>query len=64
MIRDLGLAVGAALVSIYILLVLQTNSFSMPLLLMTAIPLTLLAIMPGFWANKRLLPFEHWRVHE
>lgn len=47
--RDLGLAFGAALVSIYILLVLQTNSFSMPLLLMTAIPLTLLGIMPGFW---------------
>lgn len=47
--RDLGIAFGAALLSIYILLVLQTNSFSMPLLLMTAIPLTLLGIMPGFW---------------
>ena len=47
--RDLGLAFGAAMVGIYILLVLQTGSFSMPLLLMVAIPLTLLGIMPGFW---------------
>jgi len=47
--RDLGLAFGAALVGIYILLVLQTGSFSLPLLLMVAIPLTLLGIMPGFW---------------
>ncbi|MFW5734371.1 MAG: efflux RND transporter permease subunit, partial [Oceanidesulfovibrio sp.] len=47
--RDLGLAFGAALVSIYIMLVLQTNSFSMALLLMTSVPLTMLGIMPGFW---------------
>jgi multidrug efflux pump subunit AcrB len=47
--RDLGLAFGAALVGIYILLVLQTGSFLLPLLLMVAIPLTLLGIMPGFW---------------
>jgi multidrug efflux pump subunit AcrB len=47
--RDLGLAFGAALVGIYILLVLQTGSFFLPLLLMVAIPLTLLGIMPGFW---------------
>ena len=47
--RDLGLAFGAALVGIYILLVLQTGSFALPVLLMVAIPLTLLGIMPGFW---------------
>ena len=47
--RDLGLAFGAALIGIYILLVLQTGSFFMPLLLMVAIPLTLLGILPGFW---------------
>ncbi len=47
--RDLGLAFGAALVGIYILLVVQTNSFLMPLLLMLAIPLTILGIAPGFW---------------
>ncbi|MFW5837467.1 MAG: efflux RND transporter permease subunit [Desulfovibrionaceae bacterium] len=47
--RDLGIAFAAALIGIYILLVVETNSFGMPLLIMTAIPLTLLGIMPGFW---------------
>jgi multidrug efflux pump subunit AcrB len=47
--RDLGIAFAAALVGIYILLVIQTNSFLMPLLLMLAIPLTILGIAPGFW---------------
>jgi multidrug efflux pump subunit AcrB len=47
--RDLGLAFLAALAGIYVLMVIETNSFLMPLLIMTAIPLTLLGIMPGFW---------------
>jgi multidrug efflux pump subunit AcrB len=47
--RDLGLAFGAALLGIYILLIIETNSFFMPLVIMLAIPLTLLGIMPGFW---------------
>jgi len=47
--RDLGLAFGAALLGIYILLVLQTKSWTLPLLVMSAIPLTLIGIMPGFW---------------
>jgi multidrug efflux pump subunit AcrB len=47
--RDLGLAFGAALGGIYILLVIQTGVFTLPLLIMSAIPLTLLGIMPGFW---------------
>ncbi|WP_272698665.1 efflux RND transporter permease subunit [Desulfovibrio sp. Fe33] len=47
--RDLGLAFGAALVGIFILLVGQTGSFVMPALIMSAIPLTLLGILPGFW---------------
>jgi len=47
--RDLGVAFGAALLGIYILLIIETKSFSLPLLLMTAIPLTLLGILPGFW---------------
>ncbi len=47
--RDLGLAYAAALLGIFILLVGQTSSFVMPLLIMSAIPLTLLGIMPGFW---------------
>ncbi|MFG0283633.1 MAG: efflux RND transporter permease subunit [Phycisphaerales bacterium JB039] len=47
--RDLGLAFGAALVAIYILLVAQTGSFALPLIIMLAIPLTVIGIMPGFW---------------
>ncbi|WP_415718813.1 efflux RND transporter permease subunit [Maridesulfovibrio sp.] len=47
--RDLGIAFGAALLGIYILLIVETGSFGMPLLIMSAIPLTLLGIMPGFW---------------
>jgi len=47
--RDMGVAFGAALIGIYILLIIQTNSFFMPLLIMMAIPLTLLGIMPGFY---------------
>ncbi len=47
--RDLGLAFGAALLGIYILLIIQTGSYGIPLLIMSAIPLTMLGIMPGFW---------------
>jgi multidrug efflux pump subunit AcrB len=47
--RDLGLAFGAAMVGIYILLVAQTGSFAIPLVVMLAIPLTILGVMPGFW---------------
>jgi len=47
--RDLGLAFAAALVGIYILLVNQTGSFTIPLVVMLAIPLTIVGIMPGFW---------------
>lgn len=49
MFRDLGLAFGAALVAIYILLVAQMRSFVIPLVVMLAIPLTVLGVMPGFW---------------
>ncbi len=47
--RDLGLAFGGALVGIYVLLVLQTGSFVLALVVMAAIPLGLLGILPGFW---------------
>ncbi len=47
--RDMGLAFAAAMLGIYILLIIDTRSFFMPLLIMMAIPLTLLGIMPGFW---------------
>ena len=47
--RDLGIAFGVALVGIYFLLVSQTGSWAMPLVLMISIPLTLIGILPGFW---------------
>ncbi|MFC1828357.1 efflux RND transporter permease subunit [Thermodesulfobacteriota bacterium] len=47
--RDMGIAFVAALTGIYILLVIESNSFFMPVLIMMAIPLTLIGAMPGFW---------------
>jgi multidrug efflux pump subunit AcrB len=47
--RDLGLAFGAALLGIFVVLMFQTGSRLLPVLIMTAIPLTLIGIMPGFW---------------
>ncbi len=47
--RDLGLAFGAALLGIFVLLMFQTGSRILPLLIMLAIPLTMIGIMPGFW---------------
>lgn len=47
--RDLGVAFAVALLGIYAILVYQTGSYAMPLVLMISIPLTLIGIMPGFW---------------
>jgi multidrug efflux pump subunit AcrB len=47
--RDLGIAFGVALLGIYGILIYQTGSYAMPLILMISIPLTLIGIMPGFW---------------
>jgi multidrug efflux pump subunit AcrB len=47
--RDLGLAFGAAMLMIYVILVAQTKSFLLPVVVMLAIPLTVLGIMPGFY---------------
>lgn len=52
--RDLGIAYAVALLGIYILLVVQMKSFSLPLLIMAAIPLTIIGIMPGFWLFNML----------
>lgn len=52
--RDLGLAFAAALVAIYVLLVAQTGSFALPMVVMLAIPLTILGVMPGFWLLNAL----------
>lgn len=45
----MGIAFAAALAGIFILLVIQTGSFGMSGLIMTAIPLTIIGIVPGFW---------------
>jgi multidrug efflux pump subunit AcrB len=47
--RDLGIAFGAALLLIFVLLMFQTGSRMLPLVIMLAIPLTMIGIMPGFW---------------
>jgi len=52
--RDLGIAFGLACLGIYVLLVYQTGSYFMPLILMISIPLTMIGIMPGFWLLNRL----------
>ncbi|REK06836.1 MAG: AcrB/AcrD/AcrF family protein [Planctomycetota bacterium] len=52
--RDLGLAFGAAMIGIYILLVAQMRSFVIPVVVMLAIPLTVLGVMPGFWLLNAL----------
>ena len=48
-LRDLGLAFAAACLGIYVLLVYETKSYFMPLILMISIPLTIIGILPGFW---------------
>ena len=53
--RDMGISNMAALMGIYTLLVIQMNSFFMPLLIMVSVPLTLIGIMPGFWLLNVLL---------
>ncbi len=47
--RDLGIAFAGALVLIYVLIVAWFGSFIAPLVMMTAIPLTLVGIAPGHW---------------
>lgn len=47
--RDLGLAFGAALIGILLLLIVQTRSFGLSLIMMCAIPLTIVGIAPGFY---------------
>lgn len=47
--RDLGIAFGIAMLGIYLLMTVQTRSFFMPLIVMLAIPLTIIGIAPGFY---------------
>ena len=45
--RDMGLAYVVGLVLIYLLVVAQFRSYSVPLIIMAPIPLTLIGILPG-----------------
>jgi len=47
--RDLGIAFGAVLILIYILVVAWFRNFITPLIIMAPIPLTLVGILPGHW---------------
>ncbi len=47
--RDMGLAFGAALILIYILVVWEFGNFTLPAIVMAPIPLTLIGIVPGHW---------------
>jgi multidrug efflux pump subunit AcrB len=47
--RDLGLAFAAALLLIYILLVIEFDNFLLPATVMLPIPLTIIGIVPGHW---------------
>ncbi len=45
--RDMGLAYSVGLVLIYLLVVVQFKSYSVPLIIMAPIPLTIIGVMPG-----------------
>ena len=48
--RDLGIAFAVVLIIIYILVVAWFKSFTIPIVIMSPIPLTLVGILPGHWA--------------
>jgi multidrug efflux pump subunit AcrB len=56
--RDLGFALGVAVLAIYAMLVYQTRSYAIGIILLTSLPLTLIGIMPGFWLLNVLLTTE------
>lgn len=47
--RDMGLGYLVALLGIFFVLNYQTKSTTLALIIMSAIPLTVIGIMPGFW---------------
>ncbi len=47
--RDMGLGYLFALLAIFVVLRLQTRSTTLALIILSAIPLTIIGIMPGFW---------------
>jgi multidrug efflux pump subunit AcrB len=48
--RDLGLAFGVVLILIFVLVVGWFQSFSTPMVIMVAIPFSLIGILPAHWA--------------
>jgi multidrug efflux pump subunit AcrB len=51
--RDLGSAFIVALILIYLMLVGYYKSFALPVIVMGAIPLTLVGVFPGHWATSQ-----------
>ena len=47
--RDLGIAYGAALLGVFVVMLVQTGLPAVSGIIMLAIPLTVIGIMPGFW---------------
>ena len=48
--RDMGVAFGVAILGIYLLVVAQFGSFTLPFVVLTPVPLTLIGIVLGHWA--------------
>jgi len=51
--RDLGSAFIVAIILIYLVLVGYYKSFALPVIVMGAIPLTLVGVFPGHWATSQ-----------
>jgi len=52
--RDLGIAFAVALLGIFIVLRIQTGLSVIAVIIMLAIPLTMIGIMPGFWLLNQI----------
>jgi multidrug efflux pump subunit AcrB len=52
--RDMGLAFAAAIICIFFVLYLQTGTARLTMIIMSAIPLTVIGIMPGFWLLNQI----------
>jgi multidrug efflux pump subunit AcrB len=51
---DLGIAYGAALLGVFVVMLIQTGLPAVSGIIMLAIPLTVIGIMPGFWVLNML----------
>ena len=52
--RDMGIAFAAAMLGIFFVLLIQTSSAKLTVIIMSAIPLTVIGIMPGFWLLNQI----------